>query len=392
MKHVLCFFTFFFLLGCSSSPKRDFRFIEIPTSINEDPKKNLSSVEVKADLEQLDYALQRAYSGRRFLPANEFQKLRGELEQIKNSDVAIEFCRKLASAFDRVSDNHLRAKFKDRNCFMGKVPVGSVGRNYHKNKSTPWNVHLMTRVGHRALLISITSFPQSTDPVWKGFIPQVQQLLSQAELVIIDLRGNGGGDDTIGQELADLLAGLPLKTPFASQWTSRTPESSQIFVNSFEYWIRQDRAQGKPVEHLQKLVEEYSAIRDDAASGKIPLEKWNLPEERRLSYDPLKSVNKPIYLLMDKDCASSCESTIDFFEFNPYAKKVGENTAGFVHFGNNGRVFLQNSGISVQMAMSYNAYFDGRFIEKKGLTPNILVPEGRNAMEFAWTDFLSKVR
>lgn len=207
-------------------------------------------------------------------------------------------------------------------------------------------------------------------------------------LIIIDVRGNGGGDDTIGEQLSDLLAGLPLRKPYSSQWKGQTPESAQIFINAFEYWRRQDHADGKPVEHFEKLIREYSNLRDDAATGKIPLEKWSVAQEERKPYDSSKGVHKPIYLLMDRACASSCESTVDFFEFNPYAKRIGENTAGYIHFGNNGRVFLKNSGIAVQMATTYNRYVDGRFLEKRGIAPTIKVPEGQDAIEVAWADFL----
>lgn len=96
--------------------------------------------------------------------------------------------------------------------------------------------------------------------------------------------------------------------------------------------------------------------------------------------------------MIDADCASSCESTTDFFEYNSLVKTVGENSAGYVHFGNNGNVILKNSGIVLQMAISYNSYKDGRFIEKKGITPKIQVPAGKDAMEFAWADYLKKTK
>jgi len=85
--------------------------------------------------------------------------------------------------------------------------------------------------------------------------------------------------------------------------------------------------------------------------------------------------------LIDADCASSCESTTDAFENNTLVKTVGENTAGYVHFGNSGGVILKNSGIRLQVAISYNSYLDGRFIEKVGITPKIPVPAGSDAKE-----------
>lgn len=391
MKTFICLIGTVLIAGCSMFPRRDHRTLEIPAILNESPEKSLTAVEVEEDLEQLRFALRNAYSGRRFLPGNEFQQLLGEIDKIEGAQTAMELCRKIDAAFDSVSDNHLRGKFNNRNCFVTRAHKGQVGVNYLSGKEAPWDVRLAKRSDRHALMISVRTFPQSTDPVWKGFIKEVQTSLPHAQLVIIDLRGNGGGDDTIGQALADLLSGQLLKTPYSSQWVSRTPESSQVFINSFEYWRRVDQAAGRSApQHLVDLIKEYSLIRDDAAAGRTPLEKWNMADETRKSYDPSQGLRKPIYLLMDKACASSCESTIDFFEFNPHAKKVGENTAGYVHFGNNGRVFLKNSGIAAQMATTYNKYFDGRFIEKIGITPDIKVPANGDALDAAWTDFLKQ--
>ena len=85
---------------------------------------------------------------------------------------------------------------------------------------------------------------------------------------------------------------------------------------------------------------------------------------------------------MDAKCGSSCESTIDGFESHPYAKTVGENTAGYIHFGNIGYIVLPNSKIEVQTPTHFNHYRDGRFLEIVGLTPDIHVPKGEDAYSF----------
>lgn len=169
-------------LGCSTIPKRNFRYLEIPTSINKTPDKKLNPSEVREDIEQVSYALQKAYSGRRWLPSDEFQRLNGELAGVNGEIAAIELCRKIDAAFDKVSDNHLRAKFRDRNCFVTRNRVGSVGPNFYQGKELPWAVQSASKHGYKALLISIKSFPQSTDPVWNGFIQKVQGLLASSHL------------------------------------------------------------------------------------------------------------------------------------------------------------------------------------------------------------------
>ncbi len=182
------------------------------------------------------------------------------------------------------------------------------------------------------------------------------------------------------------------KQPYASQWTNPSPEASQLFVNTFEYWARSSlKDEKEPPAHILQLKKDFIEKRDLALKNKSQ-NRSETTEDRNEEFDISKSIQKPIYILIDGDCASSCESTVDFFEYNTLVKTVGENTAGYIHFGNNGSVFLKNSGIQLQMAMSYNSYLDGRFIEKTGITPKIKVPKGKNAMDFAWSDFFSNVK
>ena len=80
---------------------------------------------------------------------------------------------------------------------------------------------------------------------------------------------------------------------------------------------------------------------------------------------------------------SACESLLDYFEGHPYSRRVGENTAGMLHFGNEGFVLLPNSQISVQMATDFWKYKDGRFVERIGYAPHFRVEPGQDALNVA---------
>lgn len=390
MKHLISvILTIAFSLGCSTAAKRDYRFLELPKSINKDAQKILTVAQVKYDTEQTLFALDTAYSGKQFLPAGEYPKLVENIKSIPGPLSAEAFCEKMDQFMDAVSDNHLAAKFNDKTCFKNPAArKAAVGANFYSASSEiPWQTKLVKKGQIRALLISITSFRSSTSPVWNGFLESVKENLSSAQMIVLDIRGNGGGDDSKGLELATLLAGAELKKPYAKQWRNTSPEAHQIFANAFEYFIRQDQEDGKePAPYLVALRQEYIGLRDQALSQQSS--DLHTPQTTGSDFDLKKSVGKPIYILIDAGCASSCESTTDFFEYNPLVKTVGENTAGFVHFGNNGAVILKNSGIRLQIATNYNSYLDGRFIEKTGIRPKIVVPAGEDALEYAWKDML----
>ena len=118
--------------------------------------------------------------------------------------------------------------------------------------------------------------------------------------------------------------------------------------------------------------------------------KHKLPEEFDRQLDNKTPFNpdalafkKPIYILIDRKCASSCESVVEIFESHPYAKTIGENTGGFVHFGNMGFIVLPYSQIIVQMASDFWRFKDGRYIEFIGHTPEIRVKRNRDALKSA---------
>ncbi len=381
------------LSGCATAPQRDSRFIEIPAAINTSNEKIFSRQEVDFDKEQIIFALETPYSGSKFLPGLEFNQLLMNIKSIKGPLTAPEFCRQVDGYMDKVSDNHLSATFNNKSCSSQKAKATqpSVGPNIYQTKNNiPWMVQLESRGKAKALLISITKFSPSASPTWNGFLDKVKASLPTANFVVIDMRGNGGGDDRKGFELSTLLAGAPLKSPYAPQWNSFEPEVYQLFVNTFEYWARVGAESGKePPLHIVQLRNDFIAKREQALKGER-LSLGNDTETPGQDFVFERSIKKPIYILIDAGCASSCESTTDFFEFNPLAKTVGEHTAGYVHFGNNGNVFLKNTGVKLQIAVSYNRYLDGRFIEKKGIAPRISVPSGQDALNFAWEDFLKQ--
>jgi hypothetical protein len=81
------------------------------------------------------------------------------------------------------------------------------------------------------------------------------------------MRGNGGGDDSKGFELSSLLAGAELKTPYGKQWNNPSPEAKQLFVNTFEYWARLRREEGKEVPaYILDLKKEFVEKRDKATN------------------------------------------------------------------------------------------------------------------------------
>ena len=86
---------------------------------------------------------------------------------------------------------------------------------------------------------------------------------------------------------------------------------------------------------------------------------------------------------MDNRTGSSGETTIDLFENYPFTTKVGQNTFGAVHFGNMGFCFLPNSKLCFSAGIQFRKYKDNRYIEGKGISPDIYVHNENDAYKIA---------
>ena len=88
-------------------------------------------------------------------------------------------------------------------------------------------------------------------------------------------------------------------------------------------------------------------------------------------------------LLVDGRCASSCEHSIERFQQMPHTLIVGQNSAGFIHYADGGRITLPNSGLSVFVTRSFYQYKDDRMVERTGYAPDVYVASGKNALDVA---------
>jgi hypothetical protein len=352
------------------------------------PAVALTPEQVTADVDLLLFALREGYGGRRFVQPEQLHTAVAALEALKAQppSTAQALCTAIAQALVPIADNHLRASL-DRSCQSGYAPaVGHVGPNFAASKVGPWAVDSLDSAQGKIARISITEMPMHEDEVWSGFLQAARDALSGARAAVIDLRGNGGGDDTTGLKLAEIFWGGP--TPWLSyRVVSQTPATQALAMNNTLLQVRRLEAKHESVpDYLHKRLEEQRHSFEAALAGRLP------PEiEERLSsggpFDAAQGFDRPVYILIDHACASSCESTLDAFERHPRVLTVGENTGGFIHFGNMGMAVLPRSGIVVQLATDFWKYDDGRYLEKIGIAPKLRVPPGADAMTAALEHF-----
>lgn len=339
----------------------------------------VSAAQVQADLEVLSYAARKAYAGPGFLKS---------LRQMGVEDTDPKtLCDRLDQVFAEVRDAHLMASLEAKRCGR-KLPRGGVGQNLSRDK---WSLQTVTRDGHQVSVLAVPSFWPKFDERWNGFLQTVRRLRAAEKPFVIDLRGNGGGDDSMGFEMARVLLGMPdhvnLPTPVKSRTFLQSAEAFALQSNVWAFRILQLKSKGERVpEYLVQRRDEILDWVKRAEHGEFPetyIER--IPQEE---VDRKVAFQQPVYVLVDRSCASACETTLQVLEYIPSRILVGENTMGAVEYGDLGRVVLPNSKINVTVATMKVEFRDGRHPEKVGYAPDVRVEEGGDALDTALTEIL----
>jgi len=331
----------------------------------------LSSNQLQEDLEFLKAAVQKGYAG------PDLQRVLNALPTPPTNSQ--NFCDLLAGAFAPVRDAHLKASLEFKGCGR-RTQAGRVGKNIAESG---WLLKSVEHQGQQISVLAIPEFWPKYDARWNGFLAAVRSLRQQNRPFVIDLRGNSGGDDAMGFEMARILLGLPehvnLPSPVVSRTFRQTPEAFALQSNHWAWSILRLKNLGRPVpEYMKQRREEILNWMERAENGEFPKNYIeHLPEvelDRRQVFSP------PVFVLIDRGCASSCETTLQVLEQLPQRILVGENTMGAVEFGDMGRVVLPNSRVSVSLSTMNVEFRDGRRVEKVGYAPTLPVRAGGDAL------------
>jgi hypothetical protein len=374
-------------VACSSSQLPSSDDLLLPETADFRPRNALSGHDVASDLALLTLALEKGYGGRDFIPGAAFRKALDALQALSLGPVpegysSARFCEDVEAALLALPDMHMNARLEGRLCSARRKALfaqGGVGQNSSPLPERAWTLDWRWVGTRRIAVLAITAFPKHEDPAWAGFSEAITRA-KRAPAIVIDLRGNGGGDDTRGIELAERLYGGPPPSSVESIVKSQTPETFALALNSPKLRVLRLRQKGEPVpDYIVGRLERHERDYRRAQAGAIPAQMIE-PGREGGPYDPREAYARPIVILTDRACASSCESAVEAFEAHPHAVTLGENTGGFCHYGNVGALWLPRSGLVVQIATDFWKYKDGRYVEGSGYAPRVRVSPGRDAL------------
>jgi C-terminal processing protease CtpA/Prc len=137
-----------------------------------------------------------------------------------------------------------------------------------------------------------------------------------------------------------------------------------------------------------ELLEAYVAARPDAPAE---LREWAAdviaemrrnegsytPVRRRTHSEPQVFENpRTVAILVDRYCASSCESFLFAAKQSSKVTVYGENTGGFLDYGNVMAVPTPNPALSLNMPTARSGHLEERAYDNVGIDPDVRIPEG----------------
>ncbi|MGH1467501.1 MAG: S41 family peptidase [Bdellovibrionales bacterium] len=218
MKLLFILITALLITSCSSPVKyTDFAMPE-GFKAGDKSKENLTKDEVYFDKMMLLKALKRGYGGRFVVDKKILNSVKENIRRIKGPIKTQEFCNLVGAELDKVPDYHLHIRYNGKKCTSIVRKKASVGQSLSVKRNKLWIVEKMRRSGKKVLYISIKKFPSHTSPKWNGFLDKMKKVHPWSDTIIFDLRGNTGGDDTIGYEISKYLhktdQGFDFPTPY----------------------------------------------------------------------------------------------------------------------------------------------------------------------------------
>ena len=329
--------------------------------IKQDPTKKLTAEEVKQDTSIFARLLIRAYVGWPVLNVFIKRKVLKQLINLYNNAheiTAQDFFDSIKSVIGSIPDNHISMSFNG-------VRATTTKRKEYKNVGS--NISQDADISFKMLKkdIAIIGFKKMlrTDEFKDTIASFISEILPKSKALIIDLRGNSGGNSTYSDKFANYLCGTKIDS-YRKLYVRATPEAQKI------------QQQSSPNAFWAGLPESEDFI--------------FFREGKNYSIDKNKAYMKPIYILTDRITGSSAEMFLLRMIHHPCVKVIGDNSAGMETFGNMGSAFLKNSQIKVAIGMNYRILFEDNF-ELNGYKPDIQCEDGTDALATALAEIDKKL-
>ena len=322
---------------------------------NHIPEKKLTATQIKHDISVLARLLIRAYVGWPVHSEIIKRKVLKTLIDIYNNAydmTAAEFFEQLKPVLSYIPDNHISLRFN-----MQRVGTDKTRKPINVGKNIAGDKQVATQMKNGIAIIGFTRMLRNDDFA-NTILDFAKNTLPKSNALIIDLRGNGGGNSYYSDQFTEHLCGTWIDS-MKEVYVRATPEAKK----------------------LQQAAQPNAGWKDVPESEELTLWKAG----KNYTANPEKAYMKPIYILTDRHTGSSAEMFLLRMIHHPCVRVIGDNSAGMEEYGNMANSFLSHSQITVAVGMNYRKLLYENF-ELNGYKPDIKCPDGTDALSVAMAE------
>ncbi|WP_266368115.1 S41 family peptidase [Tellurirhabdus rosea] len=196
--------------------------------------------------------------------------------------------------------------------------------------------------------LRLSAFNQSEVDELDGLIKANADLINRTPNLILDLRGNGGGDASPSFTMMELLYDQPMPIP-----TDSYRASAEMMAQAQTYdTVLANRLKTNP-------------------GGLVPYSPFPLLTLDKISISP-----KRVAILMDKGCASSTEFLLYLTRYSRKTTLFGTNSMGVMDYGQQKDFRLNCPDFTLSIPVTRSGWVDTEPIDNVGFKPHVRIPAG----------------
>ncbi len=326
------------------------------------PDKKLTKEDVQHDISVFARYLIRVYVG---WPVHDDiikRKVLNYLTKIYKSAhrmTTIELFDVLKNAIKPIPDNHLSIRFNNSRAWM--TIKTRLHKDVGKNIAGLQPIKAMI-LDNNIAAIGFTGMCK-TDEFRNVILEFQNNVLPKSKALIIDLRGNGGGNSFYSDRFAYFLCGTKISS-MKETYVRTTQEAKKVLQgsNPEASWSNVPQS-----EELQLF-----------STGKV------------FEIDETQAYMKPIFILTDENTGSGAEMFLLRMVHHPMVRVIGDNTRGMEVFGNMVFAKLPHSDIFVTIGSNYRILEYDNF-ELHGYKPDIKCKNGQDAFGVALLKYANQL-